>query len=76
MDCYNAKIKREEAELRLIRQGQIREARDTLETPVNWGCPYCQAVNRGNFCSNCGSPRKRADQVREDDISVVDNCKK
>jgi hypothetical protein len=27
--------------------------------PMEWECPYCKTINRGNFCSNCGSPRKR-----------------
>jgi rubrerythrin len=63
MDCYNAKTTREEKEQQFIREAQLREAKDIINTPIVWDCPYCKTVNRGNFCSNCGSPRKRTESA-------------
>jgi len=39
--------------------GEIEKAKKALEKPIIWECGYCKAVNKGNFCFNCGSPRKK-----------------
>lgn len=46
-------------EQELIKQAKLAKAREILETPTVWECGYCKTVNRGRFCSNCGSPRKK-----------------
>ncbi len=61
MNCYHAKEKKEMEEQELIKQAQLRQARDIIETPLTWDCPYCATINRGNFCCNCGSARKRVE---------------
>ena len=43
----------------LLKQGQLRQAQETIETPAIWECEYCKTVNTGNFCSNCGGTRHR-----------------
>ena len=58
MECYNAKVEKEQKEQKLPREAQLRQAKEILETPTVWKCEYCKTVNRGNFCSNCGSPRR------------------
>ena len=58
MECYRAKVDRETKEEQLIRQAQLAQAKETLETPSVWVCKYCNTVNRGRFCSNCGASRK------------------
>lgn len=59
MNCYRAKERKELKEQELIKEAQLRQAKDIIETPSTWDCPYCKAINRGNFCQNCGSARKR-----------------
>lgn len=46
-------------EQELLKQAQLRQAQEVLETPSTWTCSYCNAVNRGNFCFNCGSARQK-----------------
>lgn len=60
LECYNGKITQEEKEQKLIREAQLAQAKEILETPSVWECTYCKTVNKGNFCSNCGSSRKKA----------------
>jgi hypothetical protein len=60
MSCFNKKLEKEESEQKLIREAQLAQAREVLETPTVWECTFCKTVNRGNFCANCGSPRKKA----------------
>lgn len=43
----------------LLKQAELRQAREIVETPTIWECEYCKTVNRGNFCSNCGGPRHK-----------------
>jgi hypothetical protein len=76
MNCYHAKEKKEMEEQDLIRKAQLRQARDIVETPSTWDCPYCKTVNRGNFCQNCGSPRKRTESIEEDSSFMVEHPKK
>lgn len=59
MRCYRAKEDKEREEQKLIKEAQLAQAKETLETPTVWVCGYCKAVNRGRFCSNCGSARKK-----------------
>jgi len=66
MECYNAKRLKEEEEQELFKQAKLKKAKDILETPSVWECPYCNAVNRGNFCSNCGSPRRRSEYAHNE----------
>jgi membrane protease subunit (stomatin/prohibitin family) len=58
IECYRAKVDRETKEEQLIRQAQLAQAKETLETPSVWVCKHCNTVNRGRFCSNCGVSRK------------------
>jgi hypothetical protein len=58
-DCYNRKISQEEEEERILRKAKLVEAKEILKTPTVWECNYCKAINRGNLCDNCGSPRKK-----------------
>ena len=58
-DCYRKKVEKEREEQRLIREAQLAQARETLETPTVWVCRYCHTVNRGRFCSVCGASRKK-----------------
>jgi hypothetical protein len=60
MACFNKKIEQEEQEQELIRKAKLAHAKEILETPTVWECIYCKTINRGNFCANCGSPRKKA----------------
>ena len=59
MDCWRAKEDKERKEQELIKQAQLTQAKETLETPTVWICPYCNTVNRGRFCSECGASRKK-----------------
>jgi len=59
MSCYQDKVRKEQEEQQLLRQAQLVQARETLETPSTWTCSYCSAVNKGNFCFNCGSARQK-----------------
>ena len=59
MDCWRAKEEEERKEQELIRKAQLSQAKETLETPTVWVCHYCNTVNRGRFCSNCGASRKK-----------------
>jgi len=59
LPCYQAKVKKEQEEQQLLRQAQLVQAKETIETPSTWTCSYCNAVNRGNFCFNCGSARQK-----------------
>lgn len=51
-------------EQELLKQAQLRQAQEVIETPSVWTCEYCQTVNRGNFCFNCGASRKKVNQNR------------
>lgn len=42
-----------------LKQAQLKNAQEILETPTIWECGNCKTVNKGNFCSNCGSSRKK-----------------
>ncbi len=47
----------------LMQQGQAQQAQAApapAEQPAGWTCTSCGAVNNGNFCTNCGSPRPAA----------------
>ena len=59
MDCYRKKVDKEQEEQRLIREAQLLQAKEVLETPTVWVCHYCNTVNRGRFCSECGASRKK-----------------
>lgn len=59
MDCYRKKVEKEKEEQKLIREAQLSQAKEILETPTVWVCHYCNTVNRGRFCSNCGASRKK-----------------
>jgi hypothetical protein len=59
VECYSRKAAQEEDEEKLLREAKLAKAREILQTPTNWECGYCKTINRGKFCSNCGSPRKK-----------------
>jgi len=59
MDCYRKKVDKEQEEHRLIKEAQLAQAKEALETPNVWVCRYCHTVNRGRFCSECGASRKK-----------------
>ena len=52
----------EAEEEQLLREAKLAKAREVLETPTVWECEYCKTVNRGRFCSNCGSPRRKQEK--------------
>jgi len=57
--CFDKKREQERENYRIIEEAKIKQAKEILETPTVWECPHCDMVNRGNFCPNCGSPRKK-----------------
>jgi hypothetical protein len=59
VECYGKKLSQEEEEQRLLKEAKLARAREILETPTVWECGYCKTVNRGKFCANCGSPKKK-----------------
>jgi hypothetical protein len=65
MDCYHTKERKEQEELAIIKEAKLRKAKEIIETPMTWTCQYCNAVNRGNFCFNCGSPKQGKTMVKE-----------
>ena len=75
MNCYHAKEKQETEEQELIKQAKLAKAREILETPAVWECEYCNSVNRGRFCSNCGSPRKKQKSQVSSNKTVTENPK-
>lgn len=58
-DCYRKKTDEQEEEQRLIREAELAKARETLKTPEVWVCHYCNTINRGRFCCECGASRKK-----------------
>jgi hypothetical protein len=58
MDCYHDKERKEREEMEIIKEAKLRRAKEIIETPMTWTCQYCNAVNKGNFCFNCGSPKQ------------------
>jgi hypothetical protein len=75
MNCYHAKEKQEQDEERLLREAKLAKAREILETPTVWECGYCNTVNKGKFCSNCGSPRKKQESQVSSSKTVTANSK-
>lgn len=70
MDCYHVKERKEQEELAIIKEAKLRQAKAIIETPITWVCQYCNAVNGGNFCFNCGSHRqgKTSTQIQKERI--------
>ncbi|MBQ6376928.1 MAG: SPFH domain-containing protein [Lachnospiraceae bacterium] len=47
----------------LMQQGQAQQAQTApapAQQAAGWTCTSCGAVNSGNFCTNCGSPKPAA----------------